>query len=344
MAAQILRDRKASAWEQQKIKTTFYKFPTDLSSCNFGNDGFFLFTQKTLGREYLIVGDTPREITRWIANRAATQGFWNGMYKTMADKLGHDVFWEAGFQSKVQNKKFKMPTWAQSRRDRNLTSYVCPHCGKERKESDPYYQEAGVKYCSIQHQQGAKAKAALRPNAKSAPLIRKGTIIADDIDQYLDDMDEPFLPALESDGAANVPNNIYIRPQLMVVGAADQAIEGLNPLADAVKDLGQAAASFAPGGTASFSGELAADTWGIVTDIYDLLISEKIAGLEKPNLRPALVVSYTDVHPESVNFGSGENNSGKVTFAEIQQSQHYKTVIKKLDGLWGAAQAKSKSA
>jgi hypothetical protein len=346
---------------QQTIKTIYYKFPTKLEMCSFGNDGFYLFTQTTLGRDYLMVGDNPREIQEWIANRAATQGFWNGVYKTMADKLGHDVFWEAGHQGQAQNRAFKMPTVAQSRAFQNQTTWVCPYCGQARTARDVYHQEGGVKYCSPQHylgvkrrQLGAKMGGIFRPKGNATSTLLTGSTHADDINAYLDDEEAgPFLPAGGSDGAADVPNNIYLRPYIMKVSSKDQAIQGLNPLADVVKELGMAASSFAPGGNASAAGSAAQEYIGIITDIYQEFLHEKVkGGLKsagvigtKPNLRPVVCVSYHQSDKdESFNFGSGENNSGKVTFAAIERHQNYKKVMDKLDGLWGAAQGAARSA
>ena len=318
MAGQIFKSGGQGVWEQGSFnKLSFIKMPAGVLPAGKGNDGFYLFNTTTNGRDYFVVGDHPREINQWIGHQEPQTGFSNRMYDRCEDRTGHDPLWEAGYVA---------PKWRPTIRAKasatvgiasvNAGFLVCPNCRRPcgNIEGKVWYKHHW--YCS---DKCLKAQQLSDTNAVSGHGEME--IARSNLAQPAPDT--PFRP------------EIFVRGQLL---STECKVTVLNPIVDASKLLIMAGAGMSPGGSASLAGEALVDVTNSVRTGYDQISTymAKTGGDPKPNLRPCLTISHSG-GDGALSLGSGEGNSGSVTFAEIKSHPSYHTAMENLSQLWLAS-------
>jgi hypothetical protein len=339
--AKIYRQGKGSFWEQGAvIKTNFYKMPTNVETAGIGSDGYYLFNSTTQLRDYLIVGDSPKDISRWVEARDQQQGFWHQVGRTTEEREGHDPLWDAGYSYSPQPKanftaRATVSIGASSARfthGQTATSAAeygrCAWCGKdvtaaERQGKVPVHAATAVHHAD-RHKNRWYCDEGCLEAERSKVVVAKGTVSSSP--KY-----GQQTAAVATGVGTITAGPIYLRGTLLV---RNGNIQSLTPMADVTKAAVQGVAALAPGGSASLAGEIALDVVGAANDGYANIKSylRRSGGEKDPNLAPCLVVSVSSEN-EARSVGNG-NGTGQVTFANIQQNQNYPLVIEALNQLW----------
>jgi hypothetical protein len=256
----------------------FLKADTAPTPCGINREGFYGITPSVQGRDIWIVGTTPGTIHEWLYARPAQQGFYNGMYEKTEDLWGHDI------EAEVSGGGMERLAIVNERRK------AMDRLGKKAGDLPNLWYES--KDMSGKKLDPAFGEGWMRTKKTSFPRF------------------EP--------GPAAIDKALWIQAKLLIVKDKQCTGMSLTPVGDAIIQLAQGAAALAPGGSASFGGELALDGAGIANDIRDAIMSYFVQA-PPPRLAymPALIVSH--YHSDnSVRLGSGANNDGRVTFGEMQ--------------------------